>query len=278
MDDSSETGGDPVEHTPPEDDLEAAYRQALEAVDSVQHEVDEALRDLVPEDDETDADGDDEAAHADGSEESSEDEPAATAGVPRDAEQGTDDGSTDDASTGGRGGTRVSARQIVEAALFVGGKPLTTKKLSSLLESDCAPDLIEGVIHELNEQYQTENRPYEIRFGEGGYRMVLKPEFEKERNRVFGLGPKEIRLSQEALEVLSLVAYKQPISKREIEECGKENPGNVLRQLVRRELVVVERPDDKEGEIRYRTTDRFLQLFGLGSLNELPQAEELSLK
>jgi segregation and condensation protein B len=108
--------------------------------------------------------------------------------------------------------------------------------------------------------------------------MTLRPEFDRVRNRVYGLGPKEVKLSQEALEVLALVAYRQPVSQQQIEEACKKNAGGLLRQLLRRELVVIERPDKKQKDVQYRTTARFLSLFGLADIDELPRADELDLK
>lgn len=172
---------------------------------------------------------------------------------------------------------RISAKQVIEAAVFVGGAPLTIKRLCGLFRGEFESDYVASAIDELNSQYLREQRPYEIHLGEGGYRMVLRQEFEPVRNRVYGLGPKEVKLSQEALEVLALVAYQQPVTRKEVEEAGKASAGSVLRQLLLRELISLERSED-DGEVRYRTTDRFLDLFGIGKLADLPRAEELSFK
>ena len=169
---------------------------------------------------------------------------------------------------------RVAPQQIIEAALFVGGMPLTTKRLCSLLNGEFDFDFVESTIETLNHQYTPECRPYEIVFGEGGYRFALRSEFEQIRNRAYGMGPKEVKLSQEALEVLSLVAYRQPISRGQLERAGKENPGSTLRQLVRRELIAIERNAGSPQEVNYRTTPRFLQVFGLKDIEELPQSDD----
>jgi len=102
---------------------------------------------------------------------------------------------------------RVTPSQIIEAALFVGGTSLTIKRLCALLKGEFDQHFVEDTIDGLNKLYAAENRPYEIRFGTGGYRMELRDSFEAVRNRVFGFGPKEVKLNQDALEVLSLVAY-----------------------------------------------------------------------
>jgi len=135
---------------------------------------------------------------------------------------------------------------------------------------------VEELIDRLNRRYVNEHRPYEIRLGEGGHRLILKPEFEPIRNRVFGLGPKEVKLSQESLEVLALIAYQQPISKARLEQ-ERPNAGAVLRQLLRRELISLERGETK-ADVTYSTTSRFLEIFGLNTLDELPRAEELDFK
>ena len=95
---------------------------------------------------------------------------------------------------------------------------------------------------------------------------------------MYGAGPREVRLSQDVLEVLALVAYRQPLLQSEIEAQGKSNPGGMLRQLLRRDLVSLERGEGGRKDVKYRTTPRFLALFGLGSLDDLPQPEDLARK
>ena len=88
---------------------------------------------------------------------------------------------------------------------------------------------------------------------------------------MFG-GPRETRLSQTAVDVLSVVAYRQPIGKGEIDAIRGTDSGPTLRQLVRLGLVAVQHRADAAGrEVRYGTTPRFLGVFGLGSLDELPR-------
>lgn len=173
---------------------------------------------------------------------------------------------------------QVTSQQVIEACLFVGGTGLTARKLASILKGDHTAEFVEETIDELNRQYATERRPYEIRLGEGGYLLTLREDYERIRFKAFGLGPKEVRLSQEALEVLALIAYQQPITQEEIETLGKPNSGGVLRQLLRRDLVAVERPPDEPKTVRYATTGRFLSLFGIGDLDELPRPEEIGYK
>ncbi len=172
----------------------------------------------------------------------------------------------------------LELKRVVEAVLFVGAEKLTTKRLCRVLGEEVRTQQVVEAIDELNAQYARENRPYEIRLEEGGYRMVLRPEYEKVRNRVYGLGPREVRLPQEALDVLALVAYYQPISRAEIEEKGNLKASGILRQLLRRELVSIQRDERNPKNVRYTTTPRFLSLFGLSSLDELPQLEDFEIK
>lgn len=195
--------------------------------------------------------------------------------IPADAVEAPDSKPT---SSQAKREARIPPRQIIEAALFVGGKPLTTKKLCSLLNDEYSSSYVDDLLDDLNRQYNDEARPYEIRMEEGGYRLILRYDFERIRNRVYGFGPKEVKLTQDALEVLALVAYHQPITKDAIVEAGKEKAAGILRQLLRRELIAIEREEDKKADVRYITTARFLQVFGLGNVEELPYSESLSQK
>lgn len=244
-------------------DLEAAYRKALEANDNVEWE----FNHLDPAEESTEYD--------DSPEESPNDAVAddVAAATDEDSEPASQPNSNPNPIP-----QRVTARQVIEAAIFVGGEPLTSKKLCYMLKGDYDLDAVERAIEDLNLQYIDEARPYEFRLGEGGYRMVLREEFERIRNRVFGIGPREVKLSQDVLEVLALVAYRQPITSEEIEELGKEKPTPLLRQLLRRELISLERDTENRKRVTYSTSKRFLSLFGIGSLDELPQADELAFK
>lgn len=246
-------------------DIEQAYLRALEANDAVEWEIGQPVGDVQEVADESVDDGSQEVVDAEEATES-----LAASSVRSEPPLAT---TLDDPLP-----ARVTPRQVIEAAIFVGGQPLTAKKLCYILKGDADLDYVEQMIDDLNHQYLDESRPYEIRLAEGGYRLVLHEEFQRLRNRVYGIGPREVRLSQDVLEVLALVAYQQPITPARIEELGKSNAGPLLRQLLRRELISLERDPQDRKLVRYRTTRRFLSVFGLGSLDELPQAEDLLFK
>ncbi|MBI3862899.1 MAG: SMC-Scp complex subunit ScpB [Planctomycetia bacterium] len=174
--------------------------------------------------------------------------------------------------------SNVSPPQVIEAALFVGGGPLTARKIVGLLRGSFDTASVEQTIEDLNTAYAAQARPYEIRLGEGGYRLELRAEYDRLRHRVYGSGPREVRLAQDVLEVLALVAYRQPISEKEIVSHGKQNAGNLLRQLLRRDLIAFERGPGGRKDLQYYTTPRFLSVFGIATLEDLPQAEDLAKK
>ena len=126
---------------------------------------------------------------------------------------------------------------------------------------------------ELNRRYDADGAPYHI-VGEGdGYRLALRDEFHPLRNRFYGR-IREARLSQAAIDVLALVAYQQPITGEQIRRLRGRPSSHVLAHLVRRGLLRIERPEPNRRTPHYYTTDRFLRLFNLASLDDLPRSEE----
>jgi segregation and condensation protein B len=169
----------------------------------------------------------------------------------------------------------VTPRSIVEAVLFVGNsdnQPVRLEQLTSLLAIDA--QAVEELIRQLNAQYAWVGRPYCIVSEGAGFRMVLRHEYESLRDRCYAR-TREARLSKSAIEVLSIVAYNQPIGIVQIDELRGKPSAGLLRQLVRRQLVAVQRATDGDRLTSYCTTERFLRLFGLDSLDDLPNAENL---
>ncbi len=137
-----------------------------------------------------------------------------------------------------------------------------------------SPTEIDAAIADLNSVYDADGAPYRIDQTNGGYRMVLREEFERIRDKFYGR-VKEARLSPAVMEVLSVLAYNQPATAEQVSELRGASSGAALATLVRRRLVKLERPADAGMRPQYSTTDRFLKLFGLESLEALPRAEEL---
>ena len=169
----------------------------------------------------------------------------------------------------------VSPRTILEAMLFIGhpnNSALTSREVAGLMRG-VRPAEIDDLVKELNEQYAADGCPYHI-VGEGaGYRMVLKESYDRMREKLVGRS-REVTLSQAAIETLSIVAYNQPVTRDDVSKLRGHPSGPVLSQLVRRQLIRLERPEEKPRTPRYYTTDRFLQLFGLKSLEDLPRSDD----
>ena len=168
----------------------------------------------------------------------------------------------------------VTPQTILEAMLFVGhplGEPLTSQQIAGLMRGVRSAE-IDELVQELNAGYERDGSVYSIASAGAGYRLQLRAEWGPIRDRFYGR-VKEARLSQSSVDVLAIVAYQQPISAEEVERLRGKPSGGVLSQLVRRDLLALSRPEPKAAP-QYHTTARFLDLFGLDNLTELPQSLE----
>jgi len=169
----------------------------------------------------------------------------------------------------------ISPQTILEAMLFVGNRdnrPLAPGRVAELMRG-VQPDEIPPLVDELNRKYAVEGCPYEI-IGEGiGYRLALRQELNALRNRFYGR-VREARLSQPAIDVLALVAYQQPITSERLSQVRGKPSNHILAHLVRRGLLRIERLDPKHRTPSYYTTERFLRLFNLESLDDLPRSDD----
>jgi segregation and condensation protein B len=169
----------------------------------------------------------------------------------------------------------ISPRSILEAMLFVGhpeNEALTSEKIASYMRGVRSQE-IDDLIVELNRTYTQEGCPYRIESVGAGYRMALRDEFNSLRAKFYGRA-KAAKLSQAAIDVLAIVAYKQPMTREDVDELRGRPSGSLLTQLVRRGLLRMERPHEKPRTPRYSTTDRFLELFALDSIQDLPQSPD----
>jgi segregation and condensation protein B len=167
----------------------------------------------------------------------------------------------------------VTPGSILEAILFVGhptGEPLTSERIAALMRG-VRPAEIDELVCELNTEYEAAGAPYTIVSVDAGYRMQSRPEYAGLRAAFEGR-VREARLSQAAIEVLAIVGYQQPVAADQIERLRGKPSGAILSQLVRRDLLKVERTPG--GPAKYSTTQRFLSLFGLEDLAQLPRSYE----
>jgi segregation and condensation protein B len=170
----------------------------------------------------------------------------------------------------------LSPRSILEAMLFTGhpsNEPLTSEQVAALMRGVRPPE-IDELVRELNEQYAAEGAAYTIASEGAGYRLALHDQFAHLRDKFYGR-VKEAKLSQAAIDTLAVVAYHPDITAEEVDRLRGKPSGAILSQLVRRQLLSLERTKEKPRRTLYRTTARFLELFGLGGLDELPRAQDL---
>jgi segregation and condensation protein B len=170
----------------------------------------------------------------------------------------------------------ISPQSVVEAMLFVGhpdGRPLSSRQMAAAMRG-VSPREIDAAVAELNARYEQDAAPYEITATASGYQLKLRDEFSRMRDKLHGQ-VREAKLSPAAVEVLSVVAYNQPVTAAEIDRLRGAPSGSILATLVRRRLVRLERPADRQASPTYATTDRFLRLFGLEGVDALPHSEEL---
>ena len=169
---------------------------------------------------------------------------------------------------------------IIEAMLFVGNRdnhPVDADHIADKLRNVSAEEVDQAVVR-LNEHYQERNCPYTILSESNGYRMILRSAFESIRTNFYGKN-KGTRLSQQAIDTLAVVAYRQPITAEEIQTIRKRPCSAVLSLLVRRNLLKISHEiQDEKNIVRYHTTSRFLELFQIQSLDDIPRADELDYR
>ena len=179
--------------------------------------------------------------------------------------------------SGGDDSCPISPQTILEAVLFVGNeenRALESSRAAALMRGVEAED-IPDLVNRLNRRYESNGCPYKIYAEGSGYRLRLAERFHPLRDKFYGR-IREARLSQAAIDVLAIVAYSQPITVDGVNRLRDKRCNHILSQLVRRRLLQIERPEDRSNKPLYRTTGRFLELFGLDSINELPQSESIS--
>jgi segregation and condensation protein B len=168
----------------------------------------------------------------------------------------------------------MEAHRIVEAILFASDVPLPPAKIATILGVGNARD-VRNHVDALNAQYVDWALSFRIEEIAGGYQMMTLPAYNTWLAKLLRTR-QETRLSPAALETLAIVAYKQPCTRADIEAIRGVAAGDLLNRLREMNLVrIVGRAEDLGRPLLYGTTKRFLQFFGLPSLEDLPQVEAL---
>ena len=163
-------------------------------------------------------------------------------------------------------------KKVIEALLFVSDKPVSIDTLKDVL-TEVEPTQIRAIIEELNGEYASSGRSFAIKEIAGGFQMLTDPVYSRWISALYKRPPD--RLSGPSLETLAIIAYKQPLTRSQIEIIRGVNVDGVLHTLEERNLIRSRGRLDAPGRpILYGTTPEFLQHFGLKSLEELPKLKE----
>jgi len=168
---------------------------------------------------------------------------------------------------------RDNQKRIVEALVLGAPEPVTAQKLADVvpgLELDDA----RALVTELQREYEEQGRAFEIWEVAGGYQLRTRPEYAAYLRLLHRERP--LRLSRAALETLAVVAYRQPVTRAEVEAVRGVEVDAVIRSLLDRQLVRIAGHREVPGRpMLYATTKRFLEVFGLGRIDDLPTLREM---
>ena len=167
------------------------------------------------------------------------------------------------------------AKKIIEALFFVAEQPVTLKMLEGVFDKTISKDELRGIIESLAQDYRDRQTSLEIREIAGGWQLASKPELAPWIRKLFK-DRLTYRLSPSAMETLSIIAYKQPITRGEIEEIRGVEVSAVIDTLMDRKLVrIVGRKETLGRPILFGSTPEFLRVFGLKRLEDLPPVDTL---
>ncbi len=168
----------------------------------------------------------------------------------------------------------MAADKIVEALIFSTSRPISSGKLCSIVKG-VTPARLQKIVKQLNSEYEKTGRPFRINEIASGFRMYTIPEYAPWVQQLHK-PVKHRKLTPAAIETLSIIAYKQPITKAEVESVRGVSCGQLIRTLMESGLVFVKGKSSEVGAPNlYATTDTFLEEFGLKSLDDLPRPDEL---
>jgi segregation and condensation protein B len=166
-------------------------------------------------------------------------------------------------------------KAVIEALLFVSEHPLTVEHIRGALEHLDAKEVV-SLVEELNTDYEQNNRGLRVTAVAGGFQLVTAPAVLPFLKKLYRSRNVE-RLSKPSLETLAIIAYKQPLTKLEIETLRNVNVDGVIQTLLSKELIRVAGRKNAPGLPKvYATTRQFLEYFGLRSLEELPKKEDIA--
>lgn len=175
-------------------------------------------------------------------------------------------------------GSRLST--VIEALIFASDEPISGTKIRDIItdneeQIEIDEDTVSGFVDKLNERYDENGLSFRIERMGGGYTFVTRQKFHYWLS-IYQHENAYRKLSQSAIESLAIVAYRQPITKPEVDQIRGVDSGYILRQLMEKALIEVAGRADSPGKpLLYRTTRHFLRHFGINSVDELPKPREI---
>ena len=166
------------------------------------------------------------------------------------------------------------AKSIIEAVIFAANEPVSVEQLARLLD-ELDGDTVAQLIYELQKEYDSTGRSFQIVEIANGFQICTRNQY-ADWIRKFYTTELSSRLTVSALEALAIIAYKQPVTRAEVEEVRGVNSDSVIRTLSERNLVkIIGRKQAPGRPMIYGTTTDFLMHFGLRDLSELPSVDEI---
>jgi len=166
-----------------------------------------------------------------------------------------------------------TVESVIEAILFASEEPLSDSRLADIVETTSKQ--VRDCIESLNEKYESNHNAFRIEQIAGGHQMLTLPAYNTWLKKMLKVRS-DNKLSPAAMETLAIIAYKQPVIRVDIEAIRGVAVGEVIRSLMYKGLVkIVGRAEILGRPMLYGTTKKFLEVFGLNSLKDLPKAEEL---
>ena len=169
---------------------------------------------------------------------------------------------------------RDESRRVIAAMLFASDRSLSAGRVAEAL-GDVDPDIVANLLQELTEEVREQALPFDLKEIAGGYQFVTKPEYAPYIRRLFQI-KKSKHLSKALLETLAIIAYKQPVTRAEVEAIRGVSVSHAFDTLLEKRLIKISGVAETPGRPKlFRTTDEFLIHFGIKNLKELPSIEEL---
>lgn len=168
----------------------------------------------------------------------------------------------------------------IEALIFCASEPLKIKEmqacLSEMLDTAIPESDIESVVNALQNKYASDDYAFQIYAIAGGFQFLTKPDYQASVGILMKHKSKK-QLSKSTLETLAIIAYRQPVTKAEIEQIRGVNSDYAVQKLLDKELILIKGKADTPGRpVLYGTGDKFMEYFGLNSLEDLPQPKDFS--